>query len=468
LKTRLASIAAVANALLLLTLTISGLLFLWLSPWIWWAAAGRLAVDPPFRLVVFANFAIYWVWSQCVVIKDIRAIRSRRKVLPNPHWSAEVPSNRQLWAAELMEFVELKVSKRLHGRLQVFLSIVPGVAYQKARSSMGPGWRLSVGFSTLAVLSMDELKAMALLNGVPFFRPVTRAHLWFSTLLRNIEFCKSALPPHTGFFSFTFWSFELLIKILRRFPDELGSWSLNVAATEFPIATIRCAAEKIAKAGSVYGMYVKLYHSISERGMMPPYTEGISRFCRSLHIEIPDKPAFAAIEGLWIYERQLLQNCFGPDHVRHLRLVGWDDLKEEIGVPIWRETVVQIRPVLSGSKVADIPQLIIEWRAVLKRWLILNRKAPAVTPDRQREFLISMLSRVFAVVLLDAGWRVDSTLGEEFRLVKDSSSLKPLHLVREVGKGAVSAAQFDESVRLVGVADLPLGITEDRASVPQG
>src|SRR5690349_20824926 len=129
-----------------------------------------------------------------------------------------------------------------------------------------------------------------------------------------------------------------------------------------------------------------------------------------------------------------------------------------MGVANWRENAAELRRVLLGSKVADIPQLVAEWRAILKKWLISTRRVPAATPDHQRQSLIAILVSVFAVVLLDAGWRVDSTLGEKARLVKEANSLKPFRLIHELGSATVSSAQFGEFARNLGIADLPLGI----------
>ncbi|MBV8867059.1 MAG: hypothetical protein JO210_16805 [Acidobacteriaceae bacterium] len=467
MKTRLTSIVAVARAFALLGLMILGLSALWLCPWIWLVAGGRLAIakDPLFKFLIFANLLLYWMWSNALVIKDIQALRSKPRVLPSPLWYVEIPASRQPWASELVEFVESKFSEHLRGRLQVCLSLVPGVEYQTVPGSPGKKWRIAVGFSTLAVLSTDEIKALALQHGISRFRPITRAHRWLTDLLERAEWWKSALLPHPGFFSFTRCSVEWLVDILKPFPSELARLSLNAAGGEFPVAVIRRAAEKVMKAGRLQGTYAKLYDEINKRGMMPPYTEGIFRLCRSIDLEV-SQPAFRRIDGLWAYERQFLGNCFGPSYARHIQLVNWDDLKEEIAFN-WREKAAEMRPLLGGSRVADIPQLVSGWRATLKAWLLFRRVAPNITPDLQRQFVISMLAAVFAVVLLDAGWRVGSTFGEEVSLVNDKSRVQPFRLLKELGTGALSAAQFNEDCRKIGAADLLLGPTEDSSSVPE-
>jgi hypothetical protein len=460
---RLLGMGTAAGACALIALLIAVLSLLWLAPWLWLAWGEHFVGNQVMRILLFINFLQFWCWINFASVKDFLAIQKKGRVRPNPRWSVEVPDSRQLWAAELIEFVASKVSARLRGRLRVRFSFLPGVHYQKARRLFGRKWQISVGFSTLAVLKTEEVYALALERGLAQFRPVTRVHVWFAEFLPRVTFWKAALPPDSGIFSLTRWLVESLVAILRPFPKQLEAWSFLAASQFAPPLTIRAAKEIEARAGFLQGMYANFYCSINKRGMMPPYTEGIARFCRMTGA-MASPFAFEEIEGLWVYERQFLENTYGRALISQLRLVNWDDLRGEVDVASWRADAAHIRPTLDGLRVADIPKIIDDWRVMFKRWMTAAHKAPTVTPDRQRAVFVRLLAAVFAEVLFDSGWGIASRFGEEVCLERKTESLRPFRLVHEVASGGVSGSEFLETCRRSGVADLLLGLTQRTAA----
>lgn len=458
---RIISIATVARAMALLLVMILTLSALWLSPWIWLWESQHLTKYPILILLISLNLFIFWIPANVVAIREIKYVRSKQNILLDQHSSVEIPADRQRWASELIEFIESKLSKDLRARLQVCLGFAPRMECRRAPRSSGHKWRITIGFSTIAVLSADEIKALALQRAVSRICPVTQAHVWLTDLYNRAAWWKFALPPHPGYFSFPRCFIEWLVKILEPIPGQLESSGLNVASRDLPVDMLRNSAEKEKVAGILLERYIEAYHSKTERGVMPPYTEGFFRFCRTAGLALPT-PVFTEIEGLWVYERQFLERCFGSDYVRNLRIVSWDDLQAQVDVPAWRAMAAQIRPVLSGFRVADIPQLVTDWRSVQKKWLRSIQKVPVVTPDLQHRFLMALLAVVFAVVLLDAGWQPDSTSSETVSLVSGTASLYPLRLVGDLVAKKISSVQFTEICRNLGVADLPLGTSEDR------
>jgi hypothetical protein len=337
------------------------------------------------------------------------------------------------------------------------------------REGREQGWRLSIGLSTIAFLSKAELSALLITSGFCRCCWASRPHFLLICLLRKAERAKSALPPHPGFFSFARCLIELTVRILEPFPAQLEEWSVNLAGRTFGESTVRSALLKSRTAGLLQGSYLNFYESSAvKRGLMPPYVEGMWRvYGRTF--EGTQQANFKSLAGLWVYERRLLEGCLGRERVSQLRPTSWDELHEDFGCS-WSQSAAELRTVLGDSRVADIPQLVCEWRKLLRSWLVHKQRAPVVTPDRQRELFLFLLGAAFGAVLLQAGWQVASGFGEEVNLVKDSKAVSPFRLISELSSGRLSSAQYEQACSDAGISDLWLGAPREnsRASVAPG
>lgn len=444
---------AVLKAVALLLALVTGVSAAWLVPFFWLAFAPRLVTDPGFRLVLFLNILLFWTWAQVVTFNDVRAIRSRKRLSPLPGWFVEIPRSTQLWASNLIDVVESRFV-RLRWRLRLYLSFVPGIEYRPDPGGPAGTWRMAIGLSTVAFLSMEELTALLVASGLCRLSWMGQPHYFLIGLLRKAERRKSALPPHPGFFSFARCLTEGLVAALQPLPAQLEKWTVHVAGTMFTEGTVRTAFAKSRTAGLLQANYLHFFEtSAVNRGLLPPYAEGMWRLYGKTLQGIQAQPAFRTIPGLWVYERRLLESCLGRDRMSELRPANWDDLRENIR-PSWDETAAELRTVLDACRVADLPKLVCQWRSLLRRWLLQKQRAPVVTPDRQREVFLFLLGAALGAVLLQAGWQIASCFGEEISLVKDSRTLNPFRLVSALGAGTLSSAQYHQECAEAGIADL--------------
>jgi hypothetical protein len=225
----------------------------------------------------------------------------------------------------------------------------------------------------------------------------------------------------------------------------------------FREGTVRSAFAKSRTAGLFQGSYLKFYEvSAVNRGFMPPYTEGMWRLYGKTFEAAHAGMSFRSIPGLWVHERRLLEGCLGKDRVGQLQPANWDDLHQSVR-PSWDETAAELRTILGDCRVADLPKLVREWRSLLRRWLLQKQLAPVVTPDRQRELFLSLLGAALGAVLLDAGWQIASSFGEEISLAKGSRTLNPFGLVKGLSAGTLSLTQYDSECTQAGITDLWLG-----------
>jgi len=231
---------------------------------------------------------------------------------------------------------------------------------------------------------------------------------------------------------------------------------------------VRTALLKSRTAALLQGSYLNFYDSVAvKRGLMPPFVEGMWRLYGKT-LGARQDAAFKSFAGLWVYERRLLEACLGHDCVNQLRPAHWNDVHQEVG-PCWSQSAAEIRAVLGDSRVADIPRLVSEWRNLLRQWLRAKQRAPAVTPDRQRELFQFLLGAALGAVLLQAGWEVASDFGEELSLVKETRSLTPFRLITELSSGKLSSNQYHQQCAAAGIADLCLGtVSAQSESVATG
>jgi hypothetical protein len=403
LRADLRLITAVFRPVVLLLFLVIGLSLALMAPFLWLVFSESFIHNRWFRFTILVNICIYWFWALAVTLGDVRAVGSMRRAPPRRDWFAEVPRSTQPWASDLIDAVEWRFT-HLRWRTRLLLSFVPGVAYRHEQGDSGEDWRMEIGLSTVAFLSLNELTALLVTSGLCRFRPVSRPHFLLVRLLSKAERGQSALPPHPGPFSFARCLVEGTVRALQPLPAQLEEWSVAVAVAAEGLEenTVRTALLKSRTAALLQGSYLSFYDSVAvKRGLMPPFVEGMWRLYGKT-LGARQDVAFKSFAGLWVYERRLLEACLGHDCVDQLRPAHWNDVHQEVG-PSWSQSAAEIRAVLGNSRVADIPRLVSEWRNLLRRWLIAKERAPAVTPDRQRELFLFLLGAALGAVLLQAG-----------------------------------------------------------------
>ena len=456
-KLRLLSMLSVLRASVSLLLTMAGCVAVLFAPVIWFMASTRLLQDRAFAAVILLNIMVFWVHIVACSVRDFKALHKRgRPRSPNALWYVEIPTEREPFAAELVQFVEGHFSKQLQSPVRICLSLTPYIEYKRSWRAAPRSTQLAIGLFPLAVLSIPELLSLILQEGVSYFRPITPVHRCFGDLCRQANWLQAALPPHEGWFSITRWFIERTAAILKPFPCQTEVWSVQCARREFDMTTMAEAAARKLKATGIFADYMKLYTSVTESGAMPPYTEGLARQCR-LIFNVPEQPAFTAFRNMWVYERQLVTSVFGPDYARNLSLASWDDLSPH-WVRKWRHYAAVMRPLLERSRISDLPELMDNWRQLLNNFCTLYNVHPVRTPDWQRGDVLQRLAASFVIALIDAGWESSAVLGQEAAVSKDGRRIEPFTLIRRLGDGALTRADFARLCHDAGIAELPLAV----------
>lgn len=449
--------ASAGRAYLLLACLLLWLAFLWLFPWLFLVFGSRFVHDAAFRGVLFLNLLLWWIWVLVLSFKDLKAIRSKKLTKTRPEWFPQFPEISSPWLTDLLEASGPRFAKQLNGRVQARLSVLDGVHYEQVGSRDGRPWCLLIGFSAVAVLSTEELKALHLVSCYRRFHTATWCHRGLNRLSQSVCRWQSLLPPHFGVFSFPRFGVERFAKILRPVASELESWCMEMAGYNSPASIVQRAVTRSRQAAILQGKYFAFYKDlVIQENVTPPFIEGLWRMWRQFDSEALT-PVYTQMEGLWVLERRLVEACFGADKVRQCSVADWNDLQIQMVIRRSKVASSEMRPILCGSRLIDLPELLTDWRGILKRWCLRNRLAPTVTPDKQREVVLTKLADVLIAVLMEAGWNLGLTGSGEFVLTKAGGSLYPLQMLRSLESGSITAAQYKELCRERGIAELPWG-----------
>ena len=437
--------------LILLALIVTGVL--WLSPCLWmFFSSGFPNNLQTFRYLVLLNFLMFWLRSTAdsfeAIIGLYRNSRSNFR-----EWMMEVAPERHALVAELLRFVETSVSERLRGRVQVCLSFAPVVDYRRNHCSAARPWQLVIGLPTIAVLSVEEIKALLLQRGIELFKPPTLVHPWLHRLHLWVSRWHSALPPDPGLFSLVHNLLGYLVRILQSIPRQVEQWSHAKATETISRPALDIALDKLKLSVFCLRTYAKLYDSAVSLGSLPPFTEGFLHLFSQFSGQTSTDPAFTRWDGFWACEWQFIQNLYGPERARSLQPRDWNNLLNELGPASWKKNVAQLQPALSGRCVADIPDLLTAWRSLLRKGF--GAAVSSITPDLQRLTAISLLGSVFAFALFNTGWQPNCSF-HEVSFIKDQRELAPFRLVSDLGNGRLGKEDFLQRCRDSSTADLPL------------
>jgi hypothetical protein len=455
MRARLVPAFTAVKCLTLLALGFAAAMAVVLAPVVWLLGTTWMRNDLEFvRFLGLLEVVIFWFVVTSVSLHAIRVIRLKTRS-PRP-CVAELSPERQPLAAELTRFLEVSIP-RLRGNMRVCLTLAPSVCF--LRDARRGKWQICLGLPAIALLTLEEIQVMALRQAFENLRPVTPLHPWLGRVHHRACVWQNALPPHPGALSLTHNLLHFVAKVLNPVSVQQHAWSSAQVAPQTSPKILSSAGTKIIPALRYLMPYLTIYRSALRAGGMPPFAEGFSRLVRkaeaSRQIELtPATPCFTLVENLWVYERQLTKWLVGEDCARDSKLVGWDDFSDALATDGWKKTAALLRPVLGGKHTADIPDLVTGWHALARRSMGVNIRK--FTPDVQKGVVLQSLASVFAMMLVNAGWKLTSALGEDFSLRKDDRELRPFRLIKDLASGALPAPEFIRTCREASTADLPL------------
>ncbi len=405
------------------------------------------------RWDLFCGILIAWTTTIVGSVRAIKAIRAAA-TFSGLIWADQITPTRHPAVAELVGFLRSTGVKLPGGNVGVALAFPAGVDWKKVGKGRVRAGMLLLGLHAIAVLSQDELRALAVKHAFRWLDPPSPMHPWLIRLHINVERWRSIVPPDDGFPSLVHKLLEWLDAILKPVAPQGERWSVARTCEIFPAETLRTADRKMLLAAAGLKDYMDLFIKALDSDAVPPFTEGLHQLLKNKmkpHFDTGE-PFYRQIDGLWVYEQRFGRAFKGQQASPELRMASWDDLQMKIATQSWTAIAAAWRPHLIGRHVNDFPELIRDWRPLTRRFI--RWRAVARTPDVLRQMLINSLASVFAIVLLEAGWENHSRFGEESTFQKDGQELKPFELLNAVGTGRLPAEEFSACCR--DVAQLKL------------
>ena len=417
-----------------------------------------LAVSPVLWLILTRNWPdqftfIFFRWdlflgitTACFAtttgsIAPLKAILRKRP--PNrPLWVDELPTHRHQAIADLIDFLRICGVELPPGEVGVYLAFPTGVQWVKTGPPGARHGALLLGLHAIAALSAAEIRALAVKHAFQVLDPPSPVHPTLTSLAMSVRHWRSAVPPDEGFPSLVHKLLEWLEAILKPIAPQSERWSHTRALERVPAETLLAAQQKIQLSSVALTHYMTLYLDALNSGGLPPFTDGLYQLVskRMNHFFAGAEPFYLQLDGLWVHEQRFVRALPLRRNQAELSMTTWNDLLLRLGDRSWNECASQLRPLLAGRSVRDLPELVRGWRSLTRRFI--GERVSNVTPDVLRQLMITSLGSVFAVVLLEAGWKNATRFGEESTFRKDEHELKPFELLREVGAGRMRPEDF--------------------------
>lgn len=158
------------------------------------------------------------------------------------------------------------------------------------------------------------------------------------------------------------------------------------------------------------------------------------------------RPAVSLLGDPQRWERRLLAASINEDWARSLKPLPWDKVLDTVYVPMWRQGVREQARLLAGTTVTQLP--------------FAGRFSPSGgAPGESEEMALNQLHVVnmaLSVALLDAGWSVSTSPGEEIVFRRDAHEIRPFAELMGVATGKVTPEQWAARCAELGIDSVPL------------
>ena len=158
------------------------------------------------------------------------------------------------------------------------------------------------------------------------------------------------------------------------------------------------------------------------------------------------RPAVSLLGDPQRWERRLLATAINEEWARSLKPVGWDKVVDTVYVPMWRQGVKENARVLAGITLTR-----------------LHSPGGFATSGMFRDgdqallHQIHVVNMALSLALLDAGWTVSTSPGEEVVFRRDAHEMRPFAELMGVAMGKVTPEQWTARCVELGIDGVVLG-----------
>jgi Zn-dependent protease with chaperone function len=357
---------------------------------------------------------------------------------------------------------------------------------------------LYIGFPALALVDEPQLRAILAHELAHFRSGDTRAGRWVLevnvALRRMLRVGQHRSSLAAWLVTFPFRLFADLFQLITSAVGRAEEYAADAAAAELVGAPVMAQMLRtMYRADAAWWIY--LTHSVQpvlDAGAQPPLAAGLSRAFQTSRLQTsvdhmlearrrpyehlygthpsleqrlaalgdPRTPAqgpptIGLLRDLEDIEDRILASL---DHPSDLPLTTWETAVDEVLLPAYRRGLTDgtgqrlaIDVEQLGDLVTSMPEMLVTLMPDVSP-RIARRAARELDP----ELFDDLLARALTVTLADAGWRVELPLGGVLTCRRRRRVIEPFFVIEQLRGGGLTPAEWRETARALGVADLAL------------
>lgn len=313
---------------------------------------------------------------------------------------------------------------------------VVAVAYKLLMGGLKMYWKVFM-YVTQAISRRQEIRCDELACHVAGSQPLTEG-------LESIQRCQAVLA--------SYWNSVVMPVAASGFQPQLGDGFLRFMQTP-----------QIEKATSEFLAKQECTAKPSPLDSHPSLKKRVE-LARIYNLPVPegngpatetDLPMISLIDELGVLEGRLLKRYIPALVNADLKPLAWEEAGVAVYVPRWRKTIVELQPLLSKKTVADFPRLVMNPGVLAET--MANPPGRLLNLTQREARAIDALYCVFALCLLDHGWKLHSQPGVLY-LVKDENKLDPGRAISAIKAGAPAVKDWSSYCVQQGIGDWPLAL----------
>jgi Zn-dependent protease with chaperone function len=296
------------------------------------------------------------------------------------------------------------------------------------------------------------------------------------------------------------WYGQLFLRLTHGVSRQQEFIADQIAARVAGAPAMASALRRVTALAPVFSVYLREeVVPVLQAGFMPPIAAGFNRFLATGHIIAasehiveaaenesqtdifdthpslrdrlaalgsskdgalaPDNsaPAYQLVPGLEDQAYALVESSFGSDGVVRLKRIEWELVADAVYAEGWRNVVRNYSQWLRRLTADGFP---IGKSAFIRLGSDLVRADEQnINNDIRIERAVHLLGAGIGVLLIDKGWRPQTSPGAPMVVVRDSESFDPLNAVRQLAKEEIAHDAWKAQCRSLGIAGLTLGVT---------
>ncbi len=440
-----------------------------------------------FKLVVFCLI------GAAIIVSAIWPRRDRFE----PPWPA-LTRREESRLFRLLDAVARATGQRMPKTVYLTPEVNAWVAQRGGVLGMGGQRVMGLGLPLLAVLTERELFAVLAHEFGHFHGGDTKLgpiiYRTRSAMGRTIE----ALEEHSSALRWVFLAYgKLFIAVthaISRYQERLAD---ALAASVAGSTALSSALKKIHGAALAFDSYWSNEATPAlANGLLPPLAAGFDRFVRSERVEhamqtaldralaedqasghdthpplrerlralagMPDKampeggPAIALLTAtLAARERELMNAMLKPEVAHRLKVTSWEDVAARVYLPQYEAIRQRYGGLCASMAIGDVPRRARELALAIAEQMAAQADEPWSEDKRLRQGAWA-IGAIMAATLAKADWTLTTAPGDPVCLVNGDMSLDPFSLAHAIVIGTMSAAEWAERCRSLGIADMPL------------